>query len=227
MPSNLPVIHADIYALRPDFKALSIRANHVTNSAACDATNAMLADACKSPCGEAWAAAHLEAWAAAYRSFGAKPQRTPCSAEALLKRVKRDGTLPSINAVVDLYNAISLKYALPVGGENIAAYSSAPHLVRANGTEVFETMQSGILATEVPDKGEVIWRDDHGVTCRRWNWRQGTRTRIDADTTEMWFVLEALDPMPDRALLIAGDEIFRGLKMLSPTCSVEMTLLKK
>lgn len=33
-------------------------------------------------------------------------------------------------------------------------------------------------AVEHPRPGEVIWRDDAGVTCRQWNWRQCTRTRI-------------------------------------------------
>jgi DNA/RNA-binding domain of Phe-tRNA-synthetase-like protein len=227
MSSNLPVIHADIYALRPDFRALSIHATGVKNLAAHVAAAIALSDACTSPCNEAWAVPHLEAWAEAYRAFGAKPQRTLCSAEALLKRVKRDGALGGINAVVDFYNAVSLKYALPVGGENLAAYVSAPRLVRADGTEVFDTMQSGVPAIEAPEKGEVVWRDDHGVTCRRWNWRQGTRTRIDVDTTEMWFVLEALDPMPEEALRAAGDELIRGLRILSPACAVETILLRK
>jgi DNA/RNA-binding domain of Phe-tRNA-synthetase-like protein len=51
--------------------------------------------------------------------FGAKPQRTPCSAEALRKRVLKDGSMPAIDPIVDLYNAISLRYAIPVGGENL------------------------------------------------------------------------------------------------------------
>ena len=59
-----------------------------------------------------WREAHLEAWRDAYRAFGAKPQRTPCSAEALLRRVQREGTLPRINAIVDLYNALNVNAIL-------------------------------------------------------------------------------------------------------------------
>jgi DNA/RNA-binding domain of Phe-tRNA-synthetase-like protein len=55
-----------------------------------------------------WAAPHLDAWRDAYEAFGAKPQRTPCSAKALRKRCERDGSLPPVNPIVDLYNAISL-----------------------------------------------------------------------------------------------------------------------
>lgn len=59
-----------------------------------------------------------------FQSFGAKPKRTPCSADALRKRVLRDGMMPALDPVVDLYNAVSLRYAVPVGGENISAYGA-------------------------------------------------------------------------------------------------------
>ncbi len=49
-----------------------------------------------------------------------------CSADALRKRVLRDGALPSIDPVVDLYNAISLAYALPVGGKTWPPMSGRP-----------------------------------------------------------------------------------------------------
>ena len=225
MPAFVPVIAPEIFALRPDFRALSIYAQDVANAATTPETAAALASACKAPCAEPWAEAHREAWREAYRAFGAKPQRTPCSAEALLKRVMRDGALPSVNAVVDIYNAVSLRFAIPVGGENAEAYAGAPQLVRATGSESFETMQAGAPATETPEPGEVIWRDERGVTCRRWNWRQGTRTRIEGTTTRMWFVLEALDPMPDAALIEAGKELIRELKVLSPGFAVEACLL--
>jgi DNA/RNA-binding domain of Phe-tRNA-synthetase-like protein len=226
-PAFMPVVAPEIFTLRPDFRALSIRAQSVANSPGTPETAAALVTACKAPCSEPWAEGHREAWREAYRAFGAKPQRTPCSAEALLKRVARDGTLPSVNAVVDLYNAVSLRFAIPVGGENAAAYAGVPHLAQASGSEPFETMQAGTPVIETAEPGEVIWRDEVGVTCRRWNWRQGTRTRIDAATTQMWFILEALGPMPDAALMIAGTELTRGLRLLSPRSDVEVCLLTR
>ena len=161
-----------------------------------------------------------------YRAFGAKPQRTPCSVEALRKRAQRDGTLPPVSAVVDLYNAVSLRYALPIGGEDADAYAGTPRLVVAQGGETFDTAQNGEPKSEVIDHGEVIWRDDHGATCRRWNWRQGVRTRITDDSTAMWFILERLDPMPIPALLQAGDELIAGLKRLSPSLQASSVLLQ-
>ena len=206
--------------MRPDFRALSVVVNGVSNASSHPEAANRLEIACQMPCAEPWAESHLAAWRDAYKAFGAKAQRTPCSAEALLKRVRRDRALANTNAVVDIYNAVSLRFAIPVGGENAEAYVGMPHLVRAAGTERFDTMQSGMAITEMPEKGEVVWRDDVGVTCRRWNWRQGTRTRIEHDTTQMWFVLEALAPMPNDALTAAGRELIGGIKLLSPTSTV-------
>lgn len=220
-----PIISPDIFALRPDFRALSIHALNVRNAVSTPETKTALVNACNSPCSAPWAATHLEAWRTVFRAFGAKPQRTPSSAEALLRRALRDGVLPSVNAVVDLYNAVSLRFAIPVGGENAETYVGAPRLVRAIGSEPFETMQAGEPFTEKPEPGEVIWRDDIGVTCRRWNWRQGTRTRIEPSSTHMWFILEALNPMPDAALIEAGAELQSGLKALSQDSAIEIHLV--
>ncbi len=167
----------------------------------------------------------MDAWRQAYSAFGAKPQRTPCSAEALRRRVERDGALPRINVVVDLYNMLSLQYALPVGGENLAAYVGAPRLVRAAGVETFETTREGQPATEIVTAGEVVWRDDQGVTCRRWNWRQTVRTRLDVDSTDMWFVLERLEPMPVASLREAGESLIASLLELAPDARIATRLI--
>jgi DNA/RNA-binding domain of Phe-tRNA-synthetase-like protein len=127
---------------------------------------------------------------------------------------------------VDLYNAISIEYAIPVGGENAAAYVGAPRLVIADGTETFDTMREGGPAQELADIGEVIWRDDQGITCRRWNWRQGVRTRLDADAKHMWFILESLPVMPIEALTEAGDKLIEGLEMMMPGVRIESTLIE-
>ena len=225
MPPFHVRIDPEVFALRPDFRAVSIHASGMRNMANSDLASAWLAQACAAPCAEPWAEAHRESWREAYRAFGAKPQRTPCSAEALLKRCLRDGSVPGVNAVVDLYNAISLRHAIPVGGEDAGAYAGTPRLTRASGEEPFDTVQAGAPHVEHPETGEVIWRDDRGVTCRRWNWRQGVRTRIEENTTAMWFVLEALDPMPISALRRAADDLLQGLQSLAPTARFEVLLL--
>ena len=132
----------------------------------------------------------LAAWREAYRAFGAKPQRTRPSVEALLRRV--DTGLPRVDRLTDLYNAVSVAHLLPAGGEDLSAYVGPPRLVRADGTESFDTQESGEPVVERPEPGEVIWRDDDGVTCRRWNWRQCVRTRLTERTTHAIFILDWL-----------------------------------
>lgn len=226
MLSVTPSIDPAVAQLAPGFRALSIVVQAAPITCPLIAGEA-LANACQTVTvgGPHWAAAHLQAWAEVFRSFGAKPQRTPCSAEALRKRVLRDGSLPSIDPVVDLYNAISLAYAIPVGGENAQAYVGTPRLVVADGSEPFDTMREGAPAHEFPDAGEVVWRDDQGVTCRRWNWRQGVRTRLDAQAQQMWFILESLPEMPLEALTEAGDKLIEGLQQMIPGAEIESMLI--
>jgi DNA/RNA-binding domain of Phe-tRNA-synthetase-like protein len=134
----------------------------------------------------------LESWRDVYRAFGAKPQRTPCSAEALRKRAAR-GDVPVVDRLVDAYNAVSIRFAVPIGGEDRSLIAGTERLVLAAGDEPFDTVKEGAPVVETPEPGEVIWRDDLGVTCRRWNWRQGRRTAITAATTSAVFLLEGLD----------------------------------
>lgn len=217
-----PTIDPEIFTLRPDFIALSLCVQGAGNTASDADSQALLSQAIAALGDNPWAEAHLEAWAEAYRAFGAKPKRTPCSAEALRKRAQKDGQMRPLNAVVDLYNAVSLRFAIPVGGEDAARYDGIPHLCRAVGTEAFATMADGQPSVDTPDPGEVIWRDDTGVTCRRWNWRQGPRTQITEATRDMWLVLERLDPMPIQALLDAGQALIKGLRRLTPDLQVSV-----
>lgn len=222
----IPTIDSRIATIASDFRAMSIVVE-AGDSLVQSVSDAALQDAYKSVSegGPDWAAAHLAAWSQVFQRFGAKPQRAPCSAEALRKRFLRDGSLPRINAVVDLYNAISLKFAIPVGGENLDAYIGSPHLTIADGSEAFDTVKDGQPSVERPEPGEVVWRDDHGVTCRRWNWRQGVRTRLDTDARRMWFILESLGPMPISALQTASQELVVGLQAMLPGARIETDLL--
>lgn len=220
------MIDPSVWALRPDYAAISILARGARNGPSTLLSNTGSAAATPEELSFApWAAAHLEAWRDAFRAFGAKPQRTPCSAEALRKRMERDGVLPAINAVVDLYNAVSVRFAVPIGGEDMAKYQGVPRLLRASGEEIFETVKEGAPLTELADSGEVIWRDDRGVTCRRWNWRQSRRTSLGIDSADLWFIIERLDPMPMAGLEAAGEALLSGLRHLAPAADIETRLL--
>jgi DNA/RNA-binding domain of Phe-tRNA-synthetase-like protein len=165
---------------------------------------------------------HLAAWRSAYSSFGAKPSKYLSSVEALTRRILRGETLPEINAAVDLYNALSVRHVLPVGGEDREQLRSDLWLKVAQGDEPFVTRAG---ETEKAEAGEVVWADAAGITCRRWNWRQGGRTALTLSTTRAYFVLECLPPFKTEDLLIAGNALAEALVRLSPDCSIEKELL--
>jgi DNA/RNA-binding domain of Phe-tRNA-synthetase-like protein len=168
---------------------------------------------------------HMAAWREAYSTFGLKPSRLPNSAEALLARVLRGDALPAINRLVDLYNAVSLKHVLPVGGEDLEQVASDPTLCFARGGEPFDTIRSGEPVVESVPAGEVVWLDSRGVTCRAWNWRQGVRTRLTESTRHAYFVLDRLEPYPLEALRAAGEDLLGLIRAASPGCRLEAGLL--
>jgi DNA/RNA-binding domain of Phe-tRNA-synthetase-like protein len=173
-----------------------------------------------------WMAEHLEAWRGAFRAFGANPRKTACSVEALWKRVEKNGSLPAIDPVVDLYNALSIRFGACFGGEDLDRYAGLPRLVVARGDEPFDTMRDGAPVIEPPDAGEIVWRDDRGATCRRWNWRQCKRTALNRDSRNLWFVIDRLPPMPIAELMRAGEELVSGLAGISPGITHSMHLLE-
>ena len=218
-----------VAALRPDYRAVLVTADGLRGGPSDDVSERVLA-AAEATARERLAGRppeelpELAAWREAYRAFGAKPQRTRPSVEALLRRLEPDG-LPRIDRITDVYNAVSIAHLLPLGGEDRAAYAGPPRLVRADGTEPFDTTAGGETVVEHPEPGEVVWRDDDGVTCRRWNWRQCARTRITGDTRSAVFVLDVLDPLTDDDGHAAADALTEGLLALSPDAAVHRRLL--
>jgi DNA/RNA-binding domain of Phe-tRNA-synthetase-like protein len=203
-------VDAGVFELRPDYRAMLLAVGGVVPGPSDEESDALLQAA------EAAARKtlrdrpveelpHMAAWREAYRAFGAKPQRTRNSLEALLRRTPSG--LPRVNRLTDIYNAVSVLHQLPLGGEP------------------FDTTADGVEVIEHPEPGEVVWRDDAGVTCRRWNWRQARRTQLSDDTTTALFILDALDPMTDEALLAATDELAAHLTRLGPDVRVVHRLI--
>lgn len=200
-----------VLELRPDFAVLVMTAHGLRNGPSDDRSRAWLAAASEVEV----ETAKIDAWKDAYRAFGAKPQRTRPSVDALTRRMP----LPEINQAVDAYNSISVKHALPIGGEDLDHYVGPARLIRAAGDEASEEPLGR------PEPGEVIWRDDVGVTCRRWNWRQGVRTRLTEETTNAIFLLERLEPMSLEELKEAGEELADLLSEMSPDVRIMSRLV--
>ncbi|MCQ4083346.1 phenylalanine--tRNA ligase beta subunit-related protein [Streptomyces sp. RB6PN25] len=215
----------DVRALAPHFTHLAVEARGLSGGPSDERSSVLLDDAVRRLSARLGGRPphehpHIAAWRAAYSAFGAKPSRTRNSAEALARRALADGALPRINLLVDVYNAVSVAHLVPVGGEDADRIQGGMRLVRAVGDEPFETAAGGEPAVEHPEPGEVVWLDDAGVTCRRWNWRQGVRTRLTKESTRALFLLERLDPMPLDDLRAAGAELAEQLSRLSPGAEI-------
>jgi DNA/RNA-binding domain of Phe-tRNA-synthetase-like protein len=135
----------------------------------------------------------IAAWRGAYRAFGAKPKKHRSSVENLIRTILDGAGVPSINPAVDVYNAISLKHSVPVGGDDLDRVVGDIRLTIAAGDERFVAL-NGIESVS-PKPGEVIYRDDEDVLCRRWNWRECDKSKMTEDSTNLCLVAEALPPV--------------------------------
>lgn len=226
MPLTLTVSD-EVHALVPGFTPLVVEARGLVNGPSNEASSALLDEAARRVAERLGGRAphedpHMAAWRAAYTAFGAKPSRTRNSAEALARRALTGAGLPRINLLVDAYNALSVARLIPVGGEDLDRVRGGMRLVRATGREPFVTVAGGEETVERPDPGEIVWCDEEGVTCRRWNWRQGPRTRLTEESVNGLFLLESLAPMGPAELEAAGAELAESLEKLSPGARITL-----
>lgn len=132
----------------------------------------------------------IKVWREAFQKFKTK-KGARSSIEALLKRVSNGKHLGTINPLVDIYNSISLRYALPCGGEDIDKFSGDIRLTKAVGNEDFVTY--GTDKSEPPYEGEIVYKDNGGAICRCWNWREAVRTMLTEDTKNAFLCIELVD----------------------------------
>lgn len=124
----------------------------------------------------------------AFRNLNINPNRFPCSAEALFKRLSKGKSLPSINPLVDLNNAISLKYTVPMGTHSLDNVQDDIMMRLAQDGDRFVPL--GQTEVEMPDKGEVVYAVSHEVRTRRWTWRQSEYGKITSSTQDVFFPID-------------------------------------
>jgi DNA/RNA-binding domain of Phe-tRNA-synthetase-like protein len=148
----------------------------------------------------------LAAWRAVFRSFGVNPTKYRSAAEALLRRLTKQGDLPSINALVDIANLVSIRYALPVAVFDQRDVVGGTSVRLAYGGERWADL--GSSEAEHPEPGEVIFTDDEEqVAARRWCWRQSRASAAREDTTEILVTVEGHHAA-------AADDIDRAMRDL-------------
>ncbi|MFH0791721.1 MAG: phenylalanine--tRNA ligase beta subunit-related protein [bacterium] len=163
-------------------------------------------------------------WRQAYKKFGSDPHDFRCSSEALVRQVLKGNEIRHINKLVDIYNYISLKYVVTVGGEDIEKTKGDIVLGFALGDEPFTRL--GGEENEPPSAGEVIYKDELGVLCRRWNWWEADRTKLTEETKNAIIVIEGLPPMGNETISPALSEMAELFKKLC-FCEVSIHILNK
>jgi DNA/RNA-binding domain of Phe-tRNA-synthetase-like protein len=150
----------------------------------------------------------IAAWRRVFARMGLKPTQYRCASEALLRRLRQDGSLPKLHPLVDLANAVSVAFAIPVAVFDVDRVAGSLEVRFADGTERYQTFAGEV---EVPAPGEVIFRDDEGwAHARRWTNRQSGRSAVQPETSRVLIVTEGVHAS-------AGDDVPRVVEALSST----------
>src|SRR5271165_4682478 len=126
----------------------------------------------------------VAAWRVAYKGFGVKRTSYRSSVERLIKRVIAGQPLPAINALVDLYNMVSLETGLCLGCDDLdKTFGDLVFRFSRLGDSFLDMgAEAGDDPNDPPKEGEVVYADGRHVLCRRWNWRQDSRSAANSET---------------------------------------------
>lgn len=147
----------------------------------------------------------IAVWRSAFASMGLNPNKFLSSVEALNTRAYKTGKLPNINNIVDLINALSLKYILPMGAHDIGRLQGDIWLRISRSGELFTPFGTN-ESEEVPE-GEIVYADDIEVRTRRWVWRQGERAKIECDSSRIFFPIDGFADLNKNDVIAARDEL--------------------
>lgn len=163
----------------------------------------------------------IQAWRRAFSTMGLEATQYRCAAEALLRRLRKHGSLPRIHPLIDVCNAISVAFAIPVAAFDTSEIAGHVEVRNATGTETFETFSG---ETENPRPGEVIFADASGrAHARRWTNRQSGASAVRGGTTSVLVVAEALHESASddiASLLAALEDELRAAWSATPEAAI-------
>lgn len=152
---------------------------------------------------------HIRVWRDAFRIVGIPAAKYYSSIESLLRRVLKGGPFARINPIVDLYNSISLKHLVPIGGHDLTTIEGDIAITFARGDEPFMPMDGG--ETELPEKNEVVYKDGRDILTRRWVWRQCNKDKATALTRSIFIPVDIMEGLPDSLCKEVMDDLERGI----------------
>jgi DNA/RNA-binding domain of Phe-tRNA-synthetase-like protein len=137
---------------------------------------------------------NVKAWRLAFNKLGISAAKYQSSIESLARRALKGGVFPRVNPLVDLYNAISLEFLVPMGGHDLSPLDGDIFLGFADGGEPFTPMEGG--EDEIAEKGEVVYKDARSVLTRRWVWRQSNKDKVTAGTKLVFMPIDVMEGLP-------------------------------
>ena len=159
-----------------------------------------------------WQDKRVTAYLDAFKKFGTDPEIRRPAHIALAKRVLEGGELPDINPIVNIYNAISIKYLTPFGGENLDVLKGDFHLYIAKGGEVWFPIGGDKAKPAI--SGELVWGDDIDLSTRALNWRQCDRTKMTDATTNGFFVMDGFHGINKDVMEAAANEFIQAATLI-------------
>lgn len=160
----------------------------------------------------------IQAWRRAFTAMGLKPTQYRCASEALLRRYRKEGSLPALHPLIDLCNAASLAFAIPVAVFDTSKITGTMTVRLAHGDETYETFAGEI---EHPEPGEVIFADDGGrAHARRWTNRQSGWSAVRAETAQALIVTEALHETASSDTAALMSSLTKALAAIWPATTV-------
>ncbi len=152
----------------------------------------------------------LKCWRDAYKAFGEKKTSYRSSVERLLKALQRGNGLPRVNAFVDAYNAISVRYRMPVGADDLDLVTPPLAFRIARPGDSFIALGDS-AADDPPKPGEVVYADAMKCLCRRWNWYQDARSAIRPSTRRAILTIQSNCPETMEQVEVAAGELCRRI----------------
>ena len=191
-------VQPEIWSRFPDMRILCVRGAGLDNLTPNPGTTALLQAAQDSISAESLTHEHLLLWRQAYEHVGISMGKYPCSIQAMVKRIAKGGRVPSINPLVDLYNAVSIANITPLGGLDLDQLEGSQQLRLTKADELFISI--GDSEPDTVHAGEICYSDDHDVITRHFCWRQAQKGSIQPETRRFMLIAEILGEMPDSLL---------------------------
>ncbi len=154
----------------------------------------------------------IAAWRSAFQRIQCNPNKFPSSIEAMVSRIVKGGKLPSINKVVDLNNALSLKYLLSMGAHDLDRLEGDLAVRFSRQGDIFTPF--GQEEPEEVDEGEIVYADGLEVRTRRWIWRQGNRAKVTGESRRVFFPIDGFTDVSKDAVIQAREELAAALENL-------------